>query len=187
MLRRRVLAFTIGLAALAPPAVASSGGPVAYTTYTDRATLATVNPDGTDNRVLVAGSDPAWSPHGRWLAYSRDYTEIWRVRADGSHAQRMVGMRDRAMREPSWSPDGRRIAFTVTWWTGTGDENEVQHSAVYVANRDGSGRRLVRRDASRPAWSPDGRRIAIEAAAGVVVLTPDGRFAAVHRIRESLA
>lgn len=119
MLRVRVLALIIGVAAFVPPAFASSGGPVVYTTYTERAALATVNPDGTNSRVLVLGSDPAWSPSGRWIAYTHDYTEIWRVHPDGSSAHRMVRLRDREMREPAWSPNGRWIAFSVTWYTGS--------------------------------------------------------------------
>jgi hypothetical protein len=69
-LRVRVLALIIGVAAFVPPAFASSGGPVVYTTYTERAALATVNADGTNSRVLVLGSDPAWSPSRRWIAFS---------------------------------------------------------------------------------------------------------------------
>lgn len=185
MLCWRVPALIIGVAALAPPALGSSGGPVAYTTYVrfQGLRLVTVNPDGTGSRVLVRGGDPAWSPDRRWLAYTHDYSEIWRGRADGTDAQRMVRARGgRDVEEPSWSPDGRRIAFTFRWSTGWTDIDEVEHSAVYVANRDGSGKRLLRRDALRPAWSPDGRRIAMQTTRGVATIKPNGRaFKVLHR------
>lgn len=45
---------------------------------------------------------------------------------------------------PVWSPDGRSIAFEF------GPD-------IYVARRDGSGRRVLVRNAMHPAWAPDGR------------------------------
>jgi Tol biopolymer transport system component len=48
----------------------------------------------------------------------------------------------------SWSPDGRKVVFAVA----TGDTSDL-----YVANSDGTGRRLVFRNAatvSAPSWQP---------------------------------
>jgi hypothetical protein len=42
-------------------------------------------------------------------------------------------------------PNGRQVAFSVRWYTGY--EDEIEHSAVYIANRDGSRKRLLRRNA----------------------------------------
>ncbi len=56
---------------------------------------------------------------------------------------------------------------------------------MYVANRDGSGKRLLRRDALRPAWSPDGRQIAIETREGIATVKPNGHaFNVLHRTQE---
>src|SRR4051794_20576783 len=101
MLCWRPLALIISLAAFAPPAFASSAGRVVYATYDVGATLATVNPDGTDTRVLVPGADPVWSPNGRWIAYTNQYSEIWRVRGDGTHAKPMVGADAKQLDEPT--------------------------------------------------------------------------------------
>jgi TolB protein len=58
-------------------------------------------------------SDPAWSPNGRWIAYSAGagaHVRIWIMRANGRGKHAITqGPLDV---EPTWSPDGRSIAFT---------------------------------------------------------------------------
>jgi TolB protein len=59
------------------------------------------------------GFQPAWSPGGDWIAFSRDAggdAELWMVRADGSDLVQLTNNADED-REASWSPDGTRIAF----------------------------------------------------------------------------
>lgn len=103
--------------------------------------------------------DVAWSPDGKWLAYSEyDGREpfdvagyaIWIAAADGSERRRVV---DHAM-YVSWSPDGGRIAF--------GAEREGNWD-VYTVDAGGGNLRRVTHDAAKdrqPSWSPDGRSIA---------------------------
>ena len=73
---------------------------------------------------------------------------VWRVRRDGSGAERLT-----PGEEPVWSPDGRRIAF-------------IRGADVYTMRAHGSAVRRVMRSRVRNtdirgvAWSPDGRRIA---------------------------
>lgn len=76
------------------------------------------------------------------------------------------------LQTPVWSPDGRRIAFLSR---GEGSKE------VYVVNADGSGQRLLTRDAryrATPVWSPNGRQIAFEGGPGattsVYVVNADG-------------
>ena len=70
---------------------------------------------------------------------------------------------------PVWSPDGARVAF-VGDVGGNYAPGRASRSSLYVANRDGTGLRLIQRlgtiagdftqQTDAPAWSPDGSRIA---------------------------
>ena len=56
---------------------------------------------------------PAWSPDGRWIAYSSyraGKSDIWKMRADGGGKTRLT--RTAALEDvPDWSPDGRKIVY----------------------------------------------------------------------------
>jgi hypothetical protein len=72
--------------------------------------------------------DPAWSPDGRWIAYSKyhpGYTGNGRllaaqlsiIRADGTRERAITTPgHDRLNENPSWSPDGRLIVFEQHDW-----------------------------------------------------------------------
>ena len=117
--------------------------------------------NGADQRRLTRTpddeSDPAWSPDGRRLAFTRSpkpygaKRDVFVMNADGTGVRRLTN--DGSSDDPSWSPDGRRIAYTT--WTGGG--------AIVIVDADGgsSGRVLTDTgDSWGPAWSPDGRRLA---------------------------
>ena len=40
------------------------------------------------------------------------------------------------------------------------DEDPASVRGIYVVNADGTGRRLLVRDAAEPAWSPNGSKLA---------------------------
>jgi TolB protein len=136
-----------------------------------------VGADGSNPRLLVYGPydqaawDPAWSPDGQWIAFTREVddrgdTDLFLIRPDGSGLHRVL---ERPGQElgPSWSPDGRTLAFTGsdpvvltgggTGWYFTG------HSIYTVPAAGGTVTRLTQatHDGS-PAWSPDGRLIAFQ-------------------------
>lgn len=63
-----------------------------------------------DEEVL---DGPAWSPDGRWLAYSTYEGKIWRVHPDGSGRQLIGEAPGEEPRSLLWAPDSRHLAYTA--------------------------------------------------------------------------
>lgn len=125
----------------------------------------TLNTDGSDLRRLSNdfGLDdhPVWSPDGQRIAFvstresahtpGRAWNAIYVMNADGSGVQRLSPA-DTADYSPAWSPGGEWIAFA----SGSG---RAGGSDLFVMKPDGSGRRLVVRDAGWPSFAGDGRSL----------------------------
>ena len=159
--------------------------------------IATMDPNGRHVRQLTFGPAiqeiPEWSPDGRWIVFGASptfpgepgfHTDIWIMRADGSHKRQLT--RGGFDAEPVFSPDGRRIAFArIT------HDAEIPDVAIYVMNRDGSHLRQVVPSTlglEHPDWSPDGRWISFNIAPttpnqAVMAVRPNG--SGLHVIRRS--
>lgn len=125
------------------------------------------NADGTGLTRLtrqpgVADTDPAWSPDGTQIAFTRIYwnhtnpdlnrNELWLMNADGGnlHYTGVLGF------QPKWSPDGTRFLYT---------SNKDGNWEIYTCLVDGTGElRLTNNTANEfnAVWSPDGSRIAFD-------------------------
>ena len=135
--------------------------------------LATVNPDGTGDRVIapdievLALERPTWSPDGMYLSFvgreKGKADQLWGLytaRRDGAELRKVTKAVSSA---GVWSPDSMRLAFLYNDGFHTGV------SSIYEANRDGTGLREIfdvgreyyRRVPGQPGmvWSPDGSEI----------------------------
>lgn len=98
------------------------------------------------------GSNPAFSPAGDRLVFSRD-NALWSATLPGGVAKRMFEARG-GVSSPAWSPDGSRLAFV----SQRGD-----HSFIGVYEPRLARIRFLQPSVDRdiePRWSMDGRRIA---------------------------
>lgn len=164
------------------PAWSPDGARIAYTAWTNKgdvkqnlrnedqtAAIWTMAADGSDRRLLVDGAADdaqdwiaAWSPDGRWIAYSRSLnnpatpvpraeanpapgqvgpstsgarrSSIWMVPAEGGAPQRLTGEDVDAV-VGAWSPDGTRLVYIAT----TGGNSDIHVAPISVGSTGSAG------------------------------------------------
>ncbi len=121
---------------------------------------------GEDRLVLSRGGKtrvmPAWSPNGRFYAWTQVHPErgadIWSGPVAGGEAELVLGGRE-SEAAPAWSPDGRWLACAATVNANT-DLYLIPMDPA-TGRRTGEPRRLTRHQAidTNPSWAPDGRHL----------------------------
>lgn len=73
----------------------------------------TINGDGSNLKRITTGIDPAWSPDGKQIAFTRwgDKSGVYVANADGSNERSIIGGLTQPL-SARWNPNGATIAFT---------------------------------------------------------------------------
>jgi Tol biopolymer transport system component len=119
------------------------------------------DPDGSNERTLLAGSDsnynPSFSADGRWIVFTSERSgsaDVFRVHADASGLERLTDS-PAFDDQGALSPDGKTLAFVSTREGGMANIwlQDVATRRAHNLTRSKSGN-------FRPRWSPDGKWIA---------------------------
>src|SRR5262245_40704760 len=137
------------------------GGRIAFQRSGPDAGAYTINPDGSDERLLLAaGQVPRWSPDGALLTVVEvgpDNTVALTVlKPDGSEPRVLHPDPTLNLGFAVWSPDG--VWLAVEAW----DEQQPGRTGVWILRAgDGSGLRQLTKGPGTPGgFSPDGRELA---------------------------
>lgn len=114
------LAVLVVAAGFVAPAGASAdtAGTIVFQTSSGGAIYA-INADGSNLQYLTHGIDPALSPDGQWVAFTRwddvqngAFGSVWVINIDGS-GERAVAGEIRQPKSPTWSPDGTQLIVAM--------------------------------------------------------------------------
>jgi Tol biopolymer transport system component len=170
-----VASITMWMVATAPPPASATypgaNGRIAFTARLSRAEgwqLYTMRPDGSARRQLthIKGSSdisfmPDWSPSGARIVFMNSltgHTQLYLIRADGSHMHRVFADRGHDDIFPTWSPDGHTIVFSRV------SENSIG-AALWSVRPDGSHLRRItdgQTDHVGASFTPDGSTIVFD-------------------------
>jgi dipeptidyl aminopeptidase/acylaminoacyl peptidase len=114
-----LILLVVASLALAPGAAAQGPGGSLVVETASGGSIYALAAGGSGLRYLTSGMDPALSPDGRWVAFTRwDGPQhgapgsLWVVDVDGAQ-ERLVLDGLRQPRSPVWSPDGSQIVLSV--------------------------------------------------------------------------
>jgi TolB protein len=134
--------------------------------------------------VLLTAPDsnnysPAWSPDGRFIAFSSDrdgHAEIYVMDTDNGNIRQLT-QTDHDNLNPNWSPDGTSIVYDSC-------HDQGAECTIYIVSIDGKNSRQVTKtfvNYGFPVWSPDGKYIAFNSnydnagPPGIFLMDSDGK------------
>ena len=123
----------------------------------DRPEMASIDPDGTDLKMLGDGHDPTLSPDGKRICYTGESSggvTVFVMNLDGSQKRQIVKEISKVGATfPNWSPDSKQIVYSFP----VGEDLEL-----FIVDTGGSNNRQLTklgRICTPAAWSPDGKWI----------------------------
>lgn len=195
---RLLFAIALALSAVAIVVATASAtapgnnGAIAFRRYFDAqhswGAVFTIAADGKGTRQIthpargIVDDQPDWAPDGGLIAFSRccaPLGHVFVVAPNGSGLAPVGPLCPSGADETtcpddenaSFSPDSKQLAFTQSTGLVKSDpvvENIIEHSAIAIMNRDGSGRRVIYQgapysaDLNYPVFSPDGKQLVFE-------------------------
>jgi len=153
---------------LMQPALAPDARQVAFVALGDLWVMPVEGPARRVTNDAFMELTPAWSPDGRWLAYSSDRDGVMRLylRNTATGAERAATGREASATNPAWSPEGTRLAFLAAG--GRIEVADVTRIVGADVPRDSALPPIVASktggyEPGAPSWSPDGRHVVVAA------------------------
>ncbi|HUQ95223.1 MAG TPA: amidohydrolase family protein [Bryobacteraceae bacterium] len=146
---------------------------------------------GSPRRVTLPGAreyQPAWSPDGKWIAYttwSGEGGHIWKIPSDGNGPPQQLTRFPAFYNEPVWSPDSERIVCLrssrrlrqETGSSGFGGVSDL----IWIPSNGGDAQLIVpSRGLGRPHFAKDSQRVYVNSSAGLISLRFDGTDRRTH-------
>ncbi len=146
--------FPAAALAAGPAATSGNGSGVIVFQTASGGDIYAINAGGTNLRYLTTGMDPALSPDGQWVAFTRwDGTvngitgSVWVIKIDGSGERQIIGGITQP-KSPSWSPDGSQLVINVQHGGTINDTREC----FSFTGRNGQARTFCMTRPADPNW-----------------------------------
>lgn len=110
-----------------------------------------------ENTLLGTGAEPAFSPDGKKIAYTKYSTDakscsLWIMDVDGGNAMQITDAKRGMAHNPAWSPDGKHLVFQSF-------KSDKKDYDIYIIDVDGENLTQITTNKSwdgEPYWSNDG-------------------------------